>query len=459
MTRLALLAVCALVPACSWSNSLYHARRISDQAISLERNDRPFEATSAWASAAVKADTAYSRNPEGRNGAEALWLRGRARARSGDCPGAIASLDAARNALPNAEWREPLEFELAGCLDKAGDPRARELFIGLQSSADPEVRENARTRAGRSHVLAREWDAALTVLDGIDAPGVRMDRAVALAGLGRGAEVWTELEPLLSEPDTARDWRGVVESFAASDRVVTDSLLTRLTANGSVAGERRNALLYAAARGALRTDRGAADSRLEMLVAINDPNLSMQGRLMIAERLLAGASSAATLRVAVDSLAQLSTDDGSTAGRFAVLGRLAEGLRVQHDSLISGTPQGDMLTFIHGEVARDSLRAPALATYFFSRLERDWPLSPYLAKALLARIALEPDSAEALRERVVTLVESPYVAYLEGREDMRFGELELALMIFAQNRRVRSVTPARPRPTTVDVPVGGVDIP
>ncbi|MBA2293105.1 MAG: hypothetical protein H0W15_11695, partial [Gemmatimonadales bacterium] len=291
MTRLALLAVCAFVSGCSWSNSLYHARRISDRAISLERNDRPVEAISAWASAAVKADTAYSRNPEGRNGVEALWLRGRARARSGDCPGAIASLDAARNALPNAEWREPLEFELAGCLDKAGDPRARELFVGLQSSADPEVRENARIRAGRSHVLAREWDAALTVLDGIDAPGVRMDRAMAFAALGRGAEVWPELDPLLVEADSTRDWSAVVESFAASDRVVTDSLLARLMANGSIAGERRNALLYAAARGAVRADADAASRRLEALVAVNDPNLSMQGRLMIAERLLAGTAS------------------------------------------------------------------------------------------------------------------------------------------------------------------------
>ncbi|MBA2291551.1 MAG: hypothetical protein H0W15_03745, partial [Gemmatimonadales bacterium] len=161
----------------------------------------------------------------------------------------------------------------------------------------------------------------------------------------------------------------------------------------------------------------------------------------------------------VDSLEQLSTDDGSTAGQFAVLGRLAEGLRAQHDSLIPGSPLGDMLTFIHGEIARDSLRAPALASYFFSRLERDWPLSPYLAKALLARIALEPDSADVLRERVVSLVESPYLAYIEGREDDRFGELELALMIFAQNRRARGVTPPRPRPTAVDIPAGGVDIP
>ncbi len=459
MTRLTLIAMCALLPACSWSNSLYHARRISDQAIALERNDRPFEATSAWASAAVKADTAYSRNPEGRKGAEALWLRGRARARAGDCPGAIASLDAARNALPNAEWQEPLEFELAGCLDKAADPRARALFIGLQSSTDPEVRQKARIRAGRSHVLAAEWDAALMVLDGIDAPGVRMDRAMALAALGRGTQVWSELDPLLAEPDSTRDWSMVVESFAASDRVVTDSLLSLLQANGSVAGPRLSILLHAAARGAVRGDAEAASRRLQALVSINDPNLSMQGRLMIAERLLRQTSSAATLRAAVDSLEHLTTDDGSTAGRFAVLGRLAEGLRVQHDSLIAGAPQGDMLTFMHGEVARDSLRAPELASYFFSRLERDWPRSPYLAKALLARIALEPDSAEVLRERVLTLIESPYVAYLEGREDERFGDLELALLIFAQNRRARSVAPARPRPTTVDAPVGGVDIP
>ncbi len=407
----------------------------------------------------MKADTAYSRNPDGEHGAEALWLRGRARARSGDCPGAIASLDGARNALPNADWRELLEFELAGCLDRAGDPRARQLFAGLQASADPAVRESARIRAGRSHVATGEWEAALRSLEGIDVPGVRMDRAMALAALDRRSEVWPELEPLLAEADSTRDWSAVIESFAATDRIATDSLLVRLQANGSVAGERLGALLHAAARGAVRGDATAASRRLEALVAINDPTRSMQGRLMIAEAMLRQTSSAATLRAAVDSLEQLTTDDGATAGGFAVLGRLAEGLRVQHDSLIPGAPLGDMLTFIHGEIARDSLRAPALASYFFSRLERDWPLSPYLAKALLARIALEPDSAEALRERVVVLVESPYVAYLEGREDERFGELELALMIFAQNRRIRGAAPARPRPTTVDIPAGGVDIP
>ena len=96
MRTIALVVMLASA-SCTWSNSLYHARRLSNEAITLENTDRPFEAGNVWARAAVKADSAYARNPQGEHGAEALWLRGRGRARAGDCGAGLPSLERAHD--------------------------------------------------------------------------------------------------------------------------------------------------------------------------------------------------------------------------------------------------------------------------------------------------------------------------------------------------------------------------
>ncbi len=457
MLRLALIGSVAL-GGCTWSNSLYHARRLSSQAVQLERDGRPFEAVTVWSRAAVKADTAYARDPEGEKGAEALWIRGRGRARSGDCPSAIGSLESALTAAPSATWREELQLELGQCLDRAGDARALQYFQQLESSADEVIRRLARLATGRSYVGTREWDKALTALAGIDTVPARLHRAIALAALNRGSEALAEVEPLLVARDTVQAWSDVVEAFAASDPRLSDSVISRLRATGSVAGPRMGALMLAAAQGSATRHPDYADRRLADVAAASDQGLSTQGRLMMAERLLARAGSPAALRASLDSVRSLATDDGATAMRFAALGRISESIVTQHDSVLAGAPLGDMLTFLQAELARDSLRSPELARFLFIRLERDWPTSPYAPKALLARMAAEPDSVDALRVRLLMHADSPYIAFLEGRQTERFTELETALHLFAQVRRPRNAVPSRPRQAIDSVP-RGVDIP
>ena len=457
MTRGIVLAA-LLLGGCTWSNSLYRARHLSDQAISLERNDRPFEAATLWGQAAVKADTAYARNPHGVRGAEALWLKGRALARSGGCTRAIPSLESALTAAPAAKWREDLELILAQCLDGAGDPRALQFFERLERSTDPGIRVAARSSAGHAHVALREWNKALESLRDIDTPAARLDRAIALAGLQRLPEAMAELQPMLVVADTLREWRPVVQAFAAVDGVASDTLIARLQRSGSVSAPRMSALHLAAAQGAARANPEYADRRLRDLVNANDRNAATQGRLLIAERLLARTTTPATLTAAVDSLKLYAADEGSTAFGFNTLARIAETIAVQYDSVPAGATNGDLLTFLHGEIARDSLGSPELSKFFFMRLERDWPLSPYVAKGLLARIANEPDSADALRARLLMNPGSPYVAYLQGEATPQFTELELALLTFAQSRRARGLDTARPRPATQGVPTG-VDVP
>ena len=83
-----------------------------------------------------------------------------------------------------------------------------------------------------------------------------------------------------------------------------------------------------------------------------------------------------------------------------------------------------------GQRARDSLHAPRLGAELFARVERGWPTSPYVPKSMLARIWLQPDSAEAIRARVATHQGSPYLAYLRGMDDSVYRQLEDSLAKF-----------------------------
>jgi hypothetical protein len=109
-------------------------------------------------------------------------------------------------------------------------------------------------------------------------------------------------------------------------------------------------------------------------------------------------------------------------------------MRVDLDTTRAGAPDGDMMLFFHATVARDTIKSPALAAWLLGRLERDWPASPYVPKALLARMALQPDSLEALRRRLESHTGSPYLAFVHGREDSRFADLEWALDFYLGER-------------------------
>ena len=72
MKSRAWLAFLLLLVGCTWSNSLYRARELSGSARKAEREDRTFEAGALWGRVAVKAESAWSRDPEGEKGAEAV---------------------------------------------------------------------------------------------------------------------------------------------------------------------------------------------------------------------------------------------------------------------------------------------------------------------------------------------------------------------------------------------------
>ncbi len=127
---------------------------------------------------------------------------------------------------------------------------------------------------------------------------------------------------------------------------------------------------------------------------------------------------------------------GDAAATFSAqhLTRWGRAIEGDLETTSAGTPAGDLAMLFDASVARDTLAATGLASWLLRRLERGWPDSPYLAKALLIRMALEPDSADALRARLGQRTDSPYLAHLRGEEGARFAVLEDSLSFYFDDR-------------------------
>lgn len=430
-----------LLAGCAWSNSLYQARALSKSAAQAERENRPADARQLWGQVVVKGDSAYARAPQGTRGAEALWLAGHAAAKTNDCPRAIPRLQGAMSAGPYAAWRQQLLFELALCEEPLGGPTAASLYTTLiASSSDPDILRRARLRLGHSLVLREAWPDALTALGNDDTLPARLDRAMALAALGRGNSALAELALPLARADTSVRWLGFIEMLAARDTPAADSLLNRVLAFRNVPSEQQSRWLLAGARAALTTDPAATDRRLRQLLT-QPPGFSVSdGRVLQGQLSLLRAATVPALRVAVDSLATGDLSDaGATARALGDQLRIARELIARNDAVNPGAPTGDLTMFGLAEFARDSLGSTRLAAWFFARLEQYWPRSAYLGKALMARAPLEPDSATQLLVRLRVLGASPYVSAANGElaGAIRVTQLEDSLGRFVDRMWVK----------------------
>ncbi|MEP6591075.1 MAG: hypothetical protein ABJC19_07820 [Gemmatimonadota bacterium] len=442
--RLRLAPLLLGVAACTWSNSLYQARAVSAEALKAEREGRPGDAENAWGRAAFKAESAYVRSPEGGKAAEALWLQGRALARGRDCVRASAALERSALLLPNAPWDEALTFELARCREALQDGGAVALFLRLTQSRDTTIRQIAQRRAGLALIREGRWQEALTLLHGVEGSQERLNRAVALASLGRLDEAVAEFAPLASSTDSTLDFAPLVTAFARQGDPRTDSILACLGETRGVPAERGARLLLAAAQGAIGHAPEAVDRRLHRLLREPSSPSVRTGELLLADRVVGRANSPADLLLRLDSLKAFA-EEGLPFIRANELRRIGGELVTEESATAAGSARGDLVLFSLAEVARDSLAAPTLASSLFARIERDWPRSDYLAKSLMARLPLAPDSAPALRARLAALPPNPYLAYLRGEQDSGFVRLEDSLLAYTRER-VQAASGRRARP-------------
>lgn len=431
------LAVATLaLAACTWSNSLYSARRLSGSALKAEREERGFDAGTLWGQAAVKAESAFARRPDGADGAEALWLRGRALAHLGDCAGALPVLERARVSSGPAHWSEALRLEVARCHASLEDPEGAVTTLApLLESRDAALREEAMRMVGRALVRAGRWQEALERLAGDDDPAGQWDRAIALAQLGRTDSALATVAPRIAVADSSADWESLIRVVAREAPADADVLLSRLGAMRNANDTLRARWYLAAVQGALGRDDGHADRYLDTLAALPRTPSASQGRVLLAERRLAGVRDSTSLEEALRAVSRLATGDPTTALRVEQLARWSRAITADLAAHAPGSPEGDLALLLDAAIARDTLRAPRLAGWLLGRLERGWPASPYVAKALLLRLALDDDSTAVLRARLDAHAGSEYVRYLRGEETARFAVLEDSLSRYLEDRQ------------------------
>ncbi len=446
MTRAAPLLV-ALLVGCAWSNSLYQARSLSNEAARDEREHRPGDAQSLWGQVTVKAESAYARSPHGQRGAEALWLVGHGQARSGDCLQGAPSLQRALLVDPDAPWRQELLLELAQCQTTNRDPAAVSTFAALiRHVTDSAIRRAAHLREGHLLVQLGQWREALAVLEHDDTMPARFDRATALAELGETGPALAELHPALAAGDTTVHWDTYVEIFAAHGTGGTDSLLTQLSTLPHVTVTTRGAWLLAAGTASADRDTVASNRWLRQLAALpGDHDRSVVDGAMLRLQLgMTRARSLAQLARALDTVrAAGALPLGSlVAARVEDIARVARFVVASNDSIQDGAPLGDLRLLLLAGFTRDSLDSPAISSEMLGRLERGWPQSPYLGKALLARISLQPDSAVALVDRFRQLTGNAYVDATSGDVGarLRVAHLEDSLGEFAVVHRLSART-------------------
>lgn len=345
-------------------------------------------------------------------------------------------LERAQSRAATEDWKDDLGLELARCRLAAGDPEAAlALLTPLIASTDDQLRTQARSLAGRSLVEAGRWEEASEFLAGDASLEGSWLHAVALARLGRDAEALAAVEDRIVAGDSLANWVELFRAFGsrAGDQG-GDALRARLAQHGWVTDTVKQLWDLTTAQAMMSHDSAVATLLLERIVAGPRTPSTMQARLLIADRLLAQAHDDSTLFAALTRIGEFAQADPSMQFMVQGLGRWGAAMRADLDSTAAGAPEGDMMLFYHAAIARDSLRAPALASWLLERLERDWPESPYVPKALLARMVLEPDSLEALRARFESHTDSPYLAFVNGTEGPRFAELEWTLDFYLGER-------------------------
>jgi hypothetical protein len=436
------IAVALLLAACSWSNSLYQARQLSASAERAERENRSADAQASWGQVIVKAESSYARSPHGKRGAEALWLAGQAESRDNECDQAVPTLQAAFFASPYAAWRQHLLLALGLCAEASSRLTAMATYaILLNSHPDSATRRIALLHQGHVLVLQGEWARADSTLAGDDTFPARLDRATALAHLGRAHDALVNLDPLITAGDTTVRWIDYIEELARHDPAVADTLLQHLqrlshdsvlvrgTMLARVTEGQQSAWLVAAARAAAPLHPAATERWLAELATRPPSPAVSDGKYFSVQLRILRSSSAAELKQAISAFGTGTPEGSLGAYQLGDVLVYSRWIVARDSSVRRGAPTGDMAMFALGELAGDSLGAPRLSAWFYAQVEQDWPQSPYVPKAILARIPLEPDSADALLARARTYAASPYIAAASGdvAAQVQRSRLEYAL--------------------------------
>lgn len=456
--RRGLVLLVLLAAGCAYYNGMYNAKRLAGRARKAERDGRTFEATSLWGQVAIKAESAAVRHPRKGWTDEARLLHGTALVRLRDCTRALVPLEAVMRSARAPELRDEAATLAGECRIQLGDPvAATAAYAQLLESRNPARRGLALYHHGRALRLEGRYEEALAELARTDDPRARGERGATLAALGRVTEAVGLAESLIVLGDTTAPWDTLLAWVGSSDPEAGSAVTDQVTqAPGLPDGLKARLLVQDGSRW-LRRDPVRGEHRLQAAeTAARGTPAQSEVRFEAARARIVHAVTTDGLRAAAEPLDDLG-DSGPFALRGARLRAVADRLLQVVDSAPAGSARGDLRVFLAAELARDSLQATRFAATQFGRLAQEWPESPFAAKALLALIPLEPESADSLRAVLLDrFAESPYLSLIHAGESPRYRVLEDSLREFAlalQGQGRPPVRPNQPRPAQQPQPV------
>jgi hypothetical protein len=408
-----------LLASCAYFNGIYNAHEAARNAEKHLRAGRESDASTAFINAAVKAETVLARYPRSRWSTEALYVAGYAEAMTEQCSQAVPRLEQFLARRADDDKRERAGVALASCYVRSGKfSQALQMLEPALASKNQVVRERAALWSARAAIALGDNARASALLSTVNAGASQWE--LAAASMQRGD--YARAESLYLTRAMRADFReeilpAVRELWAGGHRSAVMEIVSRYE-TARIRNSQKGKLFLTVAE--LLTD-ASADSEARTLL--------LKTRRLSTDTLI---DREATARLTQLSLSRLrSTPD--VRSTIAASHESARNNRLQRQLednvlLISLLDRGQDPTgaalFLAAEIARDSLRARALASSLFLRAA-DPALGAMIApKALLAAAALDPDSADAYHQQLRTrFPSSPYLMMLDGATAVESAEL------------------------------------
>lgn len=446
MTRRAVLAcvlATPLVAGCVYYNRMWSAERLARQARRAEARGDEGVARTAWSQAAAKAESVHAKHPGSKWADDAWVLHAEGAARGGSCAGARPVIGEALVEAVEGELRERMALVAAECALALGAPveAGRQLPPAL-ASHDAGRRSRAAYLAGRTAEAQGDRDGAIAWYERSRERAAGPARVRMLLAGGQTAAALALMDTVARGRFVESEWSAMLADVAtrAGPAAATDAL-DRLLRRARVPTAERTRLLLADAdrRYAAGEFAAARDRYLVVSRAGGELPEARTARVRALRATAALAVTPADLQAVRADLARLTrtTERGAGTEAAAFAGLLQR---------IAPPEAGEAVQLRGAELARDSLRATALAGGLFVAFAERHPESLFAPKALVAALPLLPERHDSLRGVLEGVYgSSPYAAALRGEPSPAYAGLEDSLaraLGVATHTAVRSAGPA-----------------
>ena len=414
-----------LVSGCVYYNRMWSAERLARQARRAEARGDEGVARTAWTQAAAKAESVHAKHPGSKWADDAWVLHAEGAARGGSCGGARSVIGEALAEAVEDELRERMALVAAECALALGAPveAGRQLEPAL-ASRDGGRRSRAAYLAGRTAEAQGNPDAAIAWYARSRERVAGPARVQVLLASDQAAAALALMDTVARGRFVESEWSAMLASVAArAGPAAATEALDRMLRRARVPSAERGRLLLADADRRYAAGHFAAAHERYLLVSRTGGDLP-EGRTARVRALRAQGALAVTpgdLQTVRADLVRVTRGTERAAGPEAT----ALGALLQR---IAPSEASEAAELRGAELARDSLRAAALAGGLFVAFAERHPESLFAPKALVAALPLLPDrhdSLIAVLDRVYG--SSPYVAALRGAISPAYAGLEDSL--------------------------------